>query len=71
MTAKTPRRIFEGLTGCWVYLTNDRSQYEHALRNGKEIPECCLPGRVIMRLSDEDREVLKGLIAADTQDRQI
>ena len=41
------------------------------LRRGGSIPDAWLPGRMIMRLSAEEREALRGLRAEHTQDRRL
>lgn len=42
---------------------------QSAIRDGREIPERCKPGRLIMSLSDEDRRHIKTLKSSDFNHR--
>jgi hypothetical protein len=36
-----------------------------SIRDGEPIPDSCLPGRLIMKLTEEEREVLKTFTSDD------
>jgi len=44
---------------------------EACLREGKPIPENCLPGRLLETLTSEEREILKGLTSDDTKNERV
>ena len=47
----------------------DEVRVRCALRDGKPIPDDCLPGRMVMELSSDKREALQQLRASDIQFR--
>lgn len=47
-------------SGCPDYVKRDVS-----IKNNKDIPDECLPGRLVMKLSDEERKELANLKASD------
>jgi hypothetical protein len=68
-----PRDIFDKLVEK-AQLRNivghpDYMKVQQALRDGKEIPDSCLPGRLLNNLSDEEREILKDLKSDQINDR--
>lgn len=42
-----------------------------AIRSGQDLPEPCRPGKVIERLSEEEREVLQTVTAEDFDHQMI
>lgn len=71
---KTARQVFEKLISTAIRRrfcgSPDETVIMLARHNGNSIPDVCLPGRIIMRLSDDERELLKGLTSETTNDRQ-
>ena len=53
------------------FLSSDpiEHQIKRTLDKGEEIPDHCLPGRIIMKLSEEEREILKTCTAKDFNHR--
>jgi hypothetical protein len=43
----------------------DYMKVEKALKNGEEIPDSCLPGRLLYSLTDEERKELEKLKSDD------
>lgn len=70
----SPRKIFDKLIeAAWMCRFRGKSDghaVRRALETGKEIPDDCLPGRLVMKLSQEECDVLSNLSSEDTQDRQ-
>jgi len=48
----------------------DDEEYKKLIRLGRELPDDLLPGRLVMKLSSEERKVLSDLKALDINDRQ-
>jgi len=71
---KTPRSVFLDLVrrACLQKLAaySDCQRYQAALSHGAAIPDSVLPGRLVQGLPEKDREILQGLTAKDTLDRQ-
>jgi len=70
---RTPRRVFEKLVRqaefCWLKANPDDRRLRVALEREGQPPDDVLPGRLVMRLSPQERKTLKGLTADMTQDR--
>jgi hypothetical protein len=76
MSRLTPQKVFDklvtkGIVRGSLIAYPDGTRVRHALRAGKEIPEHCLPGRVVMDLPEEERTALRELTAEMTQDRPV
>ena len=60
-----PRKVFEKLIDKAMFRnivgSPDYMVLQQCLKEGKPIPEKCLPGRLLDSLTDEEREVLKEL----------
>lgn len=71
----TPRSVFEKLVSIAItkgYMIGNphATAIRKAIERGEEIPDRLLPGRIVMSLSDEEREILRDLDASKTNDRQ-
>lgn len=51
--------------------TNDHYELQKCLREGKEIPDHCLPGRALKLLSEEERESLKHLTSDEVSKERL
>jgi hypothetical protein len=49
----------------------DYKKVEDALNAGKEIPDSCLPGRLLDTLTDEERKALENLKPEDINNHRI
>ena len=72
--ARKARKVFESLVDEALHrghlIANpDGQRFRRAQERGESIPEVLHPGGLVRRLPLEDREVLRGLLAEDTQDR--
>jgi len=71
------RDVFEKLAHSAIvrrYFSSARSEIEiieNCRLRGDEPPDSVLPGRFVMSLSDEEREQLSQLFAADVNDRVV
>jgi len=62
----TPEKVFEELVRAGLYAgyaigSPHGRLLQEALERGEDIPDKCLPGRLVMKLSDAERKVLRKL----------
>jgi hypothetical protein len=71
----TPRDVLDKLMQKAIYRnivgSPDFRIVEGCIRNGRPIPDRCLPGRILDCLTPEEREVLRGLTSKDTANERF
>lgn len=58
-------KLLEKVDNNRIAACSDELRISLARKNNQPIPDNCLPGRLIMALSDSDRDILKHLKAND------
>lgn len=64
------RKLLSLYSPIWDRSRSEQYELEKALREGKQIPDHCLPGRALKHLSDEEREALKQLTSEEVEKEQ-